>query len=165
MIDGKPDLIETLAREGIDLRRGWGLCPFHADKNPSFKVDIQKQKFKCFGCGEGGDVIDFIQKFHRLDFKGALAYLGLSPGTYRPNPALKRKRELLANFEQWRRETYRDLCDEYNQIWRALRRCKAMEEIGELSEVMCEMGPMEDIINTLSGVDSEAIYELYCASI
>jgi len=40
-----------------------------------------------------------------------------------------------------------------------------MEEIGELSEVMCEMGPMEDIINTLSGVDSEAIYELYCACV
>jgi hypothetical protein len=36
-----------------------------------------------------------------------------------------------------------------------------MEEIGELSEVMCELGPQEDMINVLSGINKEAIYELY----
>lgn len=45
-----------------------GLCPFHKEKTPSFTVDTRKQLFHCFGCGEGGDVISFIEKIENLDF-------------------------------------------------------------------------------------------------
>ena len=159
MIDGKPDIIETLAREGVELRRGWGLCPFHADKHPSFKINRDTQTFHCFSCGAHGDVIDFIQKLHNLSFKDALKYLGMKPGKPpKVDPVMKRKRELLKDFEQWRRETYRNLCDEKNILWHALRRCKNMDEISELSEVLCMLGPMEETINILSGEDDEAIY-------
>jgi len=168
MTESKPDITETIRNEGINLKqRGrdlWACCPFHEDRTPSLKVDVERQRFKCFGCGEGGDVIDFIQKYHNLDFKNALKYLKIDPGKPpQVDPIRQRKRELLANFEQWRRETYRNLCDTYNIIWHGLRRCKNMEEIGELSEVMCEMGPMEDKINILSGKDEEIIYGIYCA--
>ena len=166
MIDHKPDLIETLAREGVDLRRGWGLCPFHADKHPSMKINRDTQTFHCFSCGAHGDVIDFIQKFHNLNFKDALKYLEITPGKPpQVDPIRQRKKELLARFEKWRGETCRDLCDEYNAIWHGLRRCRNMDEISELSEIMCEMGPMEDTINILSRKDEGAIYEIYCASI
>ena len=45
-----------------------GLCPFHGEKTPSFTVDPHHQSYHCFGCGEHGDVISFIQKQKKLTF-------------------------------------------------------------------------------------------------
>ncbi len=45
-----------------------GLCPFHSEKTPSFTVNPEKKLFKCFGCGEGGTVFNFIMKQEGLDF-------------------------------------------------------------------------------------------------
>ncbi|OAG27296.1 DNA primase [Thermodesulfatator autotrophicus] len=52
-----------------------GLCPFHADRKPSFTVNEERQIFHCFGCGAGGDVIAFYMKFHNLDFVEAVKEL------------------------------------------------------------------------------------------
>lgn len=52
------------------------LCPFHDDQHPSMDVDCETQKYKCWSCGESGDVLDFIQKTHSTDLKGALDILG-----------------------------------------------------------------------------------------
>lgn len=48
------------------------LCPFHDDRNPSMSVSDEKKIFKCFSCGEGGNAIDFVVKYKRLDFISAL---------------------------------------------------------------------------------------------
>ena len=170
MTESKPDILETLQSEGIELRqRGrswWGRCPFHNDQNPSFKVDPVKQRFKCYGCNAGGDVVDFIMQLHNFDFKGALRHLGMTPGKPpQVDPEQKRKRELLRDFEQWRRETYRDLCDTYNAIWHELRVSRNMEEISEHAPAIHEMSILEYHIEILSqGTDDER-FELYRASI
>jgi DNA primase len=52
-----------------------GLCPFHKEKTPSFSVDPVKQFFHCFGCGQGGDILSFIQKIENLDFVEAAEML------------------------------------------------------------------------------------------
>lgn len=52
------------------------LCPFHQEHSPSFSVSRKHQKYKCFGCGEAGDVIDFVMKYRGKTFAEALAYLG-----------------------------------------------------------------------------------------
>lgn len=52
-----------------------GLCPFHGEKTPSFYVNTSKQIFKCFGCGEGGDIISFIMKIENLDFIDSVKFL------------------------------------------------------------------------------------------
>jgi DNA primase len=52
-----------------------GLCPFHNEKTPSFVVSEDKQIFTCFGCGATGDVIEFTQRYHNLDFRGAIEKL------------------------------------------------------------------------------------------
>ena len=76
----RPSITEVIGRY-VDLKRAgkeWrGLCPLHNEKSPSFYVNEEKGVFHCFGCGEHGDVITFIQKIEQVDFKGALAHLGL----------------------------------------------------------------------------------------
>lgn len=49
-----------------------GLCPFHQEKSPSFMVNPDLQIYKCFGCGKGGDVFNFIEEFEGVDFREAL---------------------------------------------------------------------------------------------
>ena len=62
-------------------RQGAIQCPFHSDKTPSLSVkffpDANKEKFKCFACGEVGDAIDFIEKYKKLSYKKAREYLGM----------------------------------------------------------------------------------------
>jgi DNA primase len=53
-------------------RNGLGLCPFHNEKSPSFKVSESKGIFKCFGCGKAGDIIGFVQEHDKLDFIAAV---------------------------------------------------------------------------------------------
>ncbi len=52
-----------------------GLCPFHHEKTPSFSVSQDKQIYKCFGCGEAGNVITFVMKINNLSFPEAIALL------------------------------------------------------------------------------------------
>ena len=62
----------NLKRSGSNLK---GLCPLHGEKTPSFYVSPAKGIFKCFGCGEGGDAISFLEKLDGLDYVGALRRL------------------------------------------------------------------------------------------
>ena len=57
-------------------RNFFGVCPFHDEKTPSFSINIDKQIFKCFGCGKGGGTINFIMELERLDFVDAVKFLG-----------------------------------------------------------------------------------------
>ncbi|MCJ2534383.1 MAG: DNA primase, partial [Candidatus Thermoplasmatota archaeon] len=52
-----------------------GLCPFHHEKTPSFTVNVEKQIYKCFGCGEGGTVFNFLMKQEALTFPEAVKML------------------------------------------------------------------------------------------
>ena len=52
-----------------------GLCPFHQERTPSFTVTPVRGGFKCFGCGEGGDAITFVEKIENVDFVGAIEFL------------------------------------------------------------------------------------------
>lgn len=62
----------TLKKRG---KKYVGLCPFHAEKDPSFTVDPEKQLFHCFGCGAGGDVFSFVMEKENLTFPEALKSL------------------------------------------------------------------------------------------
>lgn len=80
------NLADIVRAEGVELKsrggRAVGRCPFHDDHDPSFVV-FNDGHFKCYGCGEYGDAVDFIQRLHGLhgfDFKEALRYLNITPG-------------------------------------------------------------------------------------
>ena len=71
--------IENIVNQQIRLRRSGknlvGLCPFHGEKTPSFYIYTETNSFWCFGCSQGGDVINFIRSFHGYSFKEAVEYL------------------------------------------------------------------------------------------
>ena len=71
--------IVSLVRESLPLKKAGSaykaLCPFHREKTPSFHVNPERQIFKCFGCGAGGDVFSFLMKTEGLTFAEAAAAL------------------------------------------------------------------------------------------
>ena len=72
--------ILPLVEDYVRLRKAGttykGLCPFHQERTPSFTVTPSRGTFKCFGCGEGGDAIAFVEKIENVDFVGAIDLLG-----------------------------------------------------------------------------------------
>lgn len=54
---------------------GYAVCPFHSEKTGSLRIFPGNRGWHCFGCGEGGSVIDFVEKYFRLDFRGAVIRL------------------------------------------------------------------------------------------
>ena len=71
-------IVDVISKYVILKKSGgnyWGCCPFHNEKTPSFSVSPNKQIYKCFGCGEGGDVINFVMRIENLDFMDAVKLL------------------------------------------------------------------------------------------
>lgn len=66
-----------LQRAGSSLKAN---CPFHSEKSPSFFVNEVMQRYKCFGCGESGDVINFLEKYEGMTFAEALQTLADQAG-------------------------------------------------------------------------------------
>lgn len=62
----------TLKKRGVNLL---GLCPFHNEKTPSFTVSPAKGIFKCFGCGKGGNSVNFVMELEQLSYPDALRWL------------------------------------------------------------------------------------------
>lgn len=77
------DIVDVIG-EVIGLKRRGsnfiGLCPFHNEKTPSFTVSPDKGIYKCFGCGESGNIITFMMKYHNLSYPEALKELALRCG-------------------------------------------------------------------------------------
>ena len=77
-IKSQNDIVDVIS-ERVRLKKAGrnftGLCPFHNEKTPSFSVSQEKQIFKCFGCGEAGNVISFVMKDKNLSFIEAVKYL------------------------------------------------------------------------------------------
>ena len=76
--------IEEVVSDFVSLKRKgqslWACCPFHNEKTPSFSVSPAKGFYKCFGCGKGGDSIDFVMEVEKLNYLEALRYLAKKYG-------------------------------------------------------------------------------------
>lgn len=97
----KVDIVE-LINERVPLKKAGrnfkANCPFHSEKTPSFIVSPERQIFKCFGCGQGGNAYKFLMEYEKMDFGEALRYLanrvGVKLKSYRPGPDESKRRRL-----------------------------------------------------------------------
>ena len=95
----KNDIVDVASKYITLNRRGanfWACCPFHHEKTPSFSIKQDGQFFKCFGCGESGNVITFVMKMENVDFLSAVEILckncGMQMPTSSDNDEMQRKK-------------------------------------------------------------------------
>ena len=74
-IKSKNDIVDVIGSYISLNDKNKALCPFHDDHSPSFSVQKDKQIYKCFSCGESGNVITFVQKYNGITFTEALKML------------------------------------------------------------------------------------------
>src|SRR6195256_633775 len=82
-VKAKVDLVKVVQEHVRLTKRNkdfWGLCPFHGEDSPSFKVNPQMQSWYCFGCERSGDVFTFVELIEKTDKRGALQILAERAG-------------------------------------------------------------------------------------
>jgi DNA primase len=89
LVRSRTDIVQLVGeRVALQSRRGGrelvGLCPFHEDHDPSLRVDAERQSYKCWACGEGGDCFAFVQKIENVEFRDALELLATRAGLEMP---------------------------------------------------------------------------------
>ncbi|MCY4639608.1 MAG: CHC2 zinc finger domain-containing protein [Chloroflexi bacterium] len=118
---GNP-IAAVVQHHGIELRRSGkhlgGRCPFHEDRSPSLAVYPETESFHCFGCGAGGDVIDFVRRASGLGFREALERLGVGSPSPVPTrsparPPESRERALALSLDD--RLTLTAACELYHE--------------------------------------------------
>ncbi len=105
----RTDLVALVSRH-VELRKSGrtflGLCPFHAEKTPSFNVNPERRFFKCFGCDASGDAITFLQRLHGRSFVETVRELAREAGIeieQRVDPAMEERSRMLQASELARR--------------------------------------------------------------
>jgi hypothetical protein len=133
-------MYDALSRYGYELNRsGFMRCPFHEERTASFRVFAGGKRFHCFGCGEGGSVIDFVMKLFGITFRQAVLRIDVDFGLnltgqrldVRRRAELQRKRmEQDRALAAYRRE-YLENCRLYRYYFTMLK-CTEPPKPGEL---------------------------------
>ncbi len=84
-----------------------GLCPFHNEKTPSFIVSPNRQTYKCFGCGKGGNVITFIMEYENYSFQEALKHLADLGGVTLPEQEMTNEQKTRAYHRKRMQDVYK----------------------------------------------------------
>jgi DNA primase len=110
-VQARVDLLAYVSQYVTLKKRGReyvGLCPFHAEKTPSFSLNAEKQLWHCYGCDAGGDLLKFVQRYENVDFSTALRMLAQRAGV-----------ELHESADATRRRSDREAIYEANGIAQA----------------------------------------------
>lgn len=118
-IKRKVDIVSVIGAR-VELKKAGryykGLCPFHGEKSPSFFVTPELASYKCFGCGESGDVYSFLQAYEGLSFREALEMLAEKAGvqleSYKPSDG-EQESKVLYEILDLAKEYYRYLLTEH----------------------------------------------------
>jgi len=172
MIFHKPDIVDHLLSEGVELkqkgRNFWASCPLHSERTPSFKVDSGRQQFYCFGCNSGGDIITFVQKFHSLSYSDALTYLGINKKPFRPTAKYllkqskqKRLQQLRQKYSTWKNSCISFLADVLRNIDMAKTNARTIEKVESISWLYHQESLWQYHFDILAGTDEEVKFNLF----
>ena len=140
----KTDIVSVIGEYTKLERRGgdwWGCCPFHSEKTPSFHVVPDKGMYYCFGCHEGGNVVDFIKSMEKMDFPEVVSYLAKKTGV-----------EIIYSDGQYHendnQQNVKDLyIDLYTRVAGSYHYCLLSTDVGKKAlEYIKNRGISEDII-------------------
>ncbi|MCB1174707.1 MAG: DNA primase [Leptospiraceae bacterium] len=134
-----------------------GLCPFHSEKTPSFTVTPEIGKYKCFGCGQSGDVFSFTMAMEGIGFREAMEllanYAGIDPGQSRQLSETQKKQEQLFALNQAAGVVYQQLL--HTGAGLQYRQYLADRQIQERSASHFQLGAAPDAWDTLASRFSE----------
>lgn len=163
------DLVYIIESAGITLRRSGsrhiGLCPFHAEKTPSFYV-FDDGNFKCFGCGEYGDVIHFVQKHYGLSFNDTLKHLGIEQGEISQKAKVKiecqkAERQKAEAKKKFRTDLQNTLLVLISATKKAVKNFKTMDDLEKYGDILQPLPWWEYCLDVLAfGTKEEQ--ELVC---
>ncbi len=115
------DIVDVVGRH-VQLKKGGanlsGLCPFHAEKSPSFTVSPSKQFYHCFGCGASGDAIRFLTEYSGMTFVDAVKDLAQQVGLTVPEDDISPAERERAAAQRQRRVTLTDVLAKAAEAYR-----------------------------------------------
>lgn len=129
-VKDRTDIVEvistylTMKKAGSNYKAN---CPFHSEKTPSFMVSPERQTFKCFGCGEGGDVFTFIEKMEGLDFYNSLKLLAEKAGIQLKSQSIRYgntehtadKKTKIFEINEWAKKVYHKILADHPKAEKA----------------------------------------------
>lgn len=140
-------LKSVMEQNGTTFIRNKCLCMFHNDRNPS--MSIKNERYKCFSCGESGDVIDFIAKLYGYTPIQAVKYiietqgLNIDMGGYQPDKE-KQEADRKALEEKERKErAEKKVNDWINAMYREL--CSVYRAFTDIKQDICDIEDIDDI--------------------
>ena len=117
----RADVVEIIGRS-VQLKKGganfMGLCPFHAEKSPSFSVSPSKQFFHCFGCGKSGDAIKFLMEHSGMTFMEAVQDLAQQFGMQIPDDGTSPQDMARAAEQRQKHATLSDVLEKAGEAYR-----------------------------------------------
>ena len=117
----RADVVELVGRY-VPLKKAGanfsGLCPFHAEKSPSFTVSPTKQFYHCFGCGANGDAISFLMKHVGMEFVEAVKDLAQQYGMQMPEDDASPQDRARAAEQRQKQATLSDVLEKAGDAWR-----------------------------------------------
>lgn len=141
LIKNEYNIIDLVQEENISLKPSGpgtfkGLCPFHNEKTPSFTVNERFQNYRCFGCGESGDIFSFIEKTHGCSFMESVKYLAdaknisiklTNSSNHKPKYDIKRLYELVNDAYLFYRNEFNKLDNNHPAKKEILKRNLSIE--------------------------------------
>ena len=126
----KSDIVDVISGYVALQKKGSNYmccCPFHGEKTPSFSVNRARQIYKCFGCGEGGNVITFVMKYENCTFPEALKILAQKAGVELPQAEYSEEAKKRESRRQRLLEVNKEAARFYYYLLRTDRGVRAKE--------------------------------------
>ena len=123
-VQQKNDIVDVISQYVHLQKKGSNYtccCPFHNEKTPSFSVNQARQIYKCFGCGEGGSVITFLQKYENMTFPEAIKFLAERAGVALPDETNSKANRARENRRARLLEVNKEAAKYYYYILRSSR--------------------------------------------